>query len=1761
MILRFLFRRAFAAVCFAATATFFSGAAHAATFQVTSNADAGPSTLDQAIRDANLSPGADTISFSNARTSLRIALVSTLEPITEAVTIDGYTHRNARANALTTGATDAQIAVEVNGSGIRGSVSGLVISNTANVVVRGLSMTGFSGNAISIGNSNNVTIAGCFLGLTPTGTRNANSTAITLSGSATNTIGGSTIVDKNLISGNTLDGVRITATSTDNRVRGNLIGTNSAGKAALGNGRNGIGIDNSDASKIGGTGIYEGNVLSDNQYGISSLTARNSVISGNFIGTDIRGLSDIGNSQDGLFFQSCTGNLIGDASSLGRNVISYNDGSGIEMRFSDSNRILTNRIGVLENLTAAAGRGGTGNGADGVSISFGKNNVVGAAGDGNIICANGADGVLIIGSSASLSTGNSVAGNFIGLTSLGDARPNATNGIEVSSYCDLTTIGTIATNGRNYLSGNGAAGVLLTGNSTRTTLLNNYIGTDSNGRSAKPNGSDGVRITASSNVLGNNQAAGRNVISGNSGSGVAISGGSNRLLGNYIGVDEAGTGALGNGDGVIVSGLAAINNIIGDGGATRNVIAANNAPSTGYAIYFSGGARNNRVYGCFIGTDFNGTAPLPNKRGIVVEDSSNTIIGAVVAASRNIIAGGEYGVLLIGSNAQNNTVTGNYIGTDSTGNAALPCGYGVGIFNGANANTIGGDDASVPGSRNLISGNTNNNILISNARANFVSGNRIGTRADGLAPLGNFTTSAGIAIAGAASGNTIGGSVGTRNVIAGNAGHGIQIQDANTSGNSVLSNLIGVGADGTTAVANNGSGILISDGAAQNTIGGVAANAGNRILHNGADGVTVLGLAAGAGEAFGNAIRGNSIYSNAELGINLRLRGEAANVANLADSNDADSGPNNLQNAPVVTAVTSGANVVVTVRLSAVPNTAYLFDLYRSTAADPVAGEGQTYTASSASTTSDASGILVRTFTVPAAGGAFFSATATANGNSASTKNGDTSEFSRAVRASAVVQADLGVRQTAFPDPVTVNNTLTYSFTVTNKGPGAASRVTLTDTIPVGATFISATPITPSQSGRVLTFALGNLASGATRQITLNLRVGTVGTATNVASVTATETDPNNSDNTTSQNVTVAGIYARNLIVNGDAESGSGSASGNDILPIPGWVASGGFTVTRYGASGYPQPSDPGPPSRGSNFFSGGPNSASSAATQTIDISAGATQIDARSVTYDLRGFLGGYASQGDNIALTAEFVNGSNSSLGTARIGPVTPAQRGNATALLSRAATGTVPAGTRTIRLTLQSTRTDGTANDGYADSVSLTLVVATGISGTLAWGDNSYGQIGDGSTTQRSRPVLVSTYGPVTTLAAGGGHSLAAQISGAKAAGYNAAGQLADGSKIDRTTPVSVSGLANIKVVAAGWYHSLALLNDGTVWAWGYNASGELGDGTTTDRSQPVRVAGLTGVIAISAGTYHSAALKSDGTVWTWGNNFYGQLGDGRDEDSLVPVRVNIPAATAIACGGAHTLAISGASVYSWGWNSDGQLGSGSRTERALPAQVPGTAGATRIAAGYIHSLALVGSVVRAWGDNELGQLGNSSTTDALSPVTSQMTNAIDIAAGGAHSLALRADKTLWAWGNNTFGGLGDNSTTNRTVPQPVAGLSNVTLFSGGYAHTMAVGNYIAPIAIRALNGFSSASASAVRGTATLAWAVPLDASVAAQSSSYSVTVNGIASAFTVAYSAMTNTSIFTVAGGLRAGDSVGIEWHTLKTASGASILDGKTQLNAS
>ncbi|WP_445339869.1 RCC1 domain-containing protein [Bifidobacterium sp. ESL0825] len=377
------------------------------------------------------------------------------------------------------------------------------------------------------------------------------------------------------------------------------------------------------------------------------------------------------------------------------------------------------------------------------------------------------------------------------------------------------------------------------------------------------------------------------------------------------------------------------------------------------------------------------------------------------------------------------------------------------------------------------------------------------------------------------------------------------------------------------------------------------------------------------------------------------------------------------------------------------------------------------------------------------------------------------------------------------------------------------------------------------------------------------------------------------------------------------------------------------------------------------------------------------------------------------------------------------------------------------------------------GKSSNNSFSLAVGSD-GNAYAWGNNYYGQLGDGTKTDRTTPVKVRkpTNAPAdftyVQVSAGWDCSLAVGSDGnAYAWGLNSSGQLGDGTTTQRTTPVKVgkpTGLTYVQI-SAGDDHSLALGSDGNAYAWGSNTYGKLGDGTTTQRTTPVKVGKPTGLtyVQVSAGWQHSLALSSAGNAYAWGLNSDGQLGDGTKTDRTTPVKVrkptNAPADftyVQVNGGGDHSLAMgSDGYAYAWGYNNYGQLGNKSYSNSTVPVRVRNPAKtndtskglqAAQIIAGFNHSLALGSDgYTYAWGWNNYGQLGNTTTRDSSVPVrvrnpanptdTSKGLKAVQLSAGEYYSLALGSDGNAYTWGANGNGQLGNDTTKDSNIPVPV------------------------------------------------------------------------------------------------------------------------------
>jgi alpha-tubulin suppressor-like RCC1 family protein len=357
--------------------------------------------------------------------------------------------------------------------------------------------------------------------------------------------------------------------------------------------------------------------------------------------------------------------------------------------------------------------------------------------------------------------------------------------------------------------------------------------------------------------------------------------------------------------------------------------------------------------------------------------------------------------------------------------------------------------------------------------------------------------------------------------------------------------------------------------------------------------------------------------------------------------------------------------------------------------------------------------------------------------------------------------------------------------------------------------------------------------------------------------------------------------------------------------------------------------------------------------------------------------------------------------------------------------------------------------------AVSAGAVYTVALKNDGTVwAWGLNSRGQLGDGTTTQRVMPVQVNGLAGVVAVASGDNHTLALKSDGTVWSwGSSDYGQLGDDTWEQSNSPVQVSGLTDVIAISAGATHSMALKSDGTVWGWGSNGWGELGDGTTDDQAIPVQVSGLTNVVAIAAGTSRTIALKSDGTVWTWGSDDFSEYGYIE-----VPTQVDgLTTIAGIAIADYHAVALKNdGTVWAWGGNYYGQLGNGTTTDSASPVQVSGLSGVVAVAANNRYTVALKSDGnLWAWGTTPSGLFGNTANIDKTLPTqTSGAANIVSFAAGRADIVAVRNDGAVLVWGSYSYGQVADGNIGRRSYPVQVRGFTDVTAISATTAQAVAL-----------------------------------------------------------------------------------------------------------
>jgi CSLREA domain-containing protein len=638
-------------------------------------------TLRAAIEESNAFAGVQTINFAIPTIDIGYSAVPTpfwsikpllingsLPVITDQVIIDGWSQTGFGGTPL----------IEIDGVNINNGFGLNIQAN--NCQIRGLVINNFNsgggGNDVGIGIFNatsiNNWIYGCYIGTDITGTVSVpnNQMGIWIGlGANTNLIGTNgdgtdDLAERNIISGNGGYGFNseIYLNGTDNKIKGNYIGTNVTGTADITVAITGVNIQGANNTEVGGqTVAEEGNLISGiNGSAININTSTGCLIRSNKIGTNASGTAAIQNGFNGISITDSPNNTIGGTTTLARNLISGSPNSGISIlgATSTNNVIQGNYIGTNASGTAAIPNN------TGVAISSPNNTVGGTVvGAGNLISGNPNANIGIFTGA----TGNLIQGNLIGTNASGTAAiSGASVGISLNNSTNTTVGGTVAS-ARNIISGSSICGIRIF-TSNNNIIQGNYIGTNISGATAIPN-NFGILVEngSNNNTIGGTVSGAGNTISGNSGNGININGAgttTNFIQGNFIGTNAAGTAGIANQSGGIH--ISSPNNTIGGTTTnTRNVISSN---------FFNGiliqgtGATGNTVQGNYIGTAADGVSNLGNSLGGIRIDAgaSNNIIGGTGVGEGNIIAnstdaGIGYGVGITGATSIGNQILRNSI--------------------------------------------------------------------------------------------------------------------------------------------------------------------------------------------------------------------------------------------------------------------------------------------------------------------------------------------------------------------------------------------------------------------------------------------------------------------------------------------------------------------------------------------------------------------------------------------------------------------------------------------------------------------------------------------------------------------------------------------------------------------------------------------------------------------------------------------------------------------------------------------------------------------------------------------------------------------------------------------------------------------------------------------------------------------------------------------------------------------------------------------
>lgn len=390
---------------------------------------------------------------------------------------------------------------------------------------------------------------------------------------------------------------------------------------------------------------------------------------------------------------------------------------------------------------------------------------------------------------------------------------------------------------------------------------------------------------------------------------------------------------------------------------------------------------------------------------------------------------------------------------------------------------------------------------------------------------------------------------------------------------------------------------------------------------------------------------------------------------------------------------------------------------------------------------------------------------------------------------------------------------------------------------------------------------------------------------------------------------------------------------------------------------------------------------------------------------------------------------------------------------------------------------------------------------------WGFESYGELGDGQEySLHMVPIKIEGLPQIKQIDGGSSFTVALTNSGdVYTFGNNSLGQLGDGTTVNSLAPLKISGLSNVSAISSDYNDAMALTASGEVYSWGNNSSGQLGDNSKISRSIPVKVSGLPVIKAFSAGLYHSLALAENGAVYGWGSNQHGQLGLESDEDQLTPILISsFPNTQSVIAGsnisyihsdlnevyslgknepgesplndtpkkidglsdvqmlvngGVFMLCLTASGdIMGWGSNDDGMLLQGFSAYKSTPVQLSAIPEARDVSAGYdFNTMVTATGEVYAWGKNNQGQLGDGTNEDRDFPtLIAGLPPMKKISADVAYVQGISVAGTVYGWGSNYYGVIGDGTNINRISPVVVSGISNAVDIASAYSFTAALNN---------------------------------------------------------------------------------------------------------